>query len=278
MEATLPILFQKSGTLQESCRLSIKRRHKNSKTLYHNDHLGGVNVITDIWAARVQLTEYDPWGKVSREEGTVDPNRRFTGHIFDPESGLYYYGCRYYDPELGRFISPDPFIGQPGDPQNHNRYSYVINNPVNGIDPSGYFQQVKKQKKKGGFFRSVFGRILTATVFAVATYGAFTWTTGVAFSGTTAAVTGAAAASATGVMEIPPIKRFLARAGPVAGFFASLGLNMGFQLTYGALASPTLVEAREFNYAQAGLRPIDWRENLRIRVGEIGSNSGLRFT
>jgi len=73
--------------------------------------------------------------------------------MLDPESGLYYYGGRYYDAELGRFISPDPFVGQPDDPQNHNRYSYVVNNPVNYIDPDGYFHQVKKKEKKGGFWR-----------------------------------------------------------------------------------------------------------------------------
>ena len=44
------------------------------KLFYHNDHLGGVNVITDINAARVQLNEYDPWGKVSRSEGNVRLN------------------------------------------------------------------------------------------------------------------------------------------------------------------------------------------------------------
>ncbi|MBI4487780.1 MAG: hypothetical protein HY694_01725 [Deltaproteobacteria bacterium] len=80
----------------------------------------------------------------------------------DPESGLYYYGGRYYDPELGRFISPDPFVPQPDDPQNLNRYSYVVNNPVNYIDPDGY-----KKKKKGGFFRSFFGKLLVS-IFAAA--------------------------------------------------------------------------------------------------------------
>jgi hypothetical protein len=49
------------------------------KLFYHNDHLGGVNVITDIIGNKVQLNEYDPWGKVSRTEGNVDPEKRFTG-------------------------------------------------------------------------------------------------------------------------------------------------------------------------------------------------------
>ncbi len=108
------------------------------KLFYHNDHLGGVNVITDITGNRVQLTEYDPWGKVSRSEGNADPSRRFTGQELDPETGLYYYGGRYYDPELARFISPDMFVPQPDNPQSLNRYSYVINNPQRHIDPSGH--------------------------------------------------------------------------------------------------------------------------------------------
>ncbi|MGH7843944.1 MAG: RHS repeat domain-containing protein, partial [Candidatus Binatia bacterium] len=95
-------------------------------------------VITDINGAQVQLNEYDPWGKVSRSEpasNAPDPTHRFNGKELDPESGLYYYGGRYYDPELARFVSPDPFVPQPSDPQSLNRYSYVLNNPVNLVDP-----------------------------------------------------------------------------------------------------------------------------------------------
>ncbi|MBI3059909.1 MAG: RHS repeat-associated core domain-containing protein, partial [Deltaproteobacteria bacterium] len=78
-----------------------------------------------------------------------DSLRRFTGKQLDPESSLYYYGGRYYDPELGRFISPDPFVARFDDPQNLNRYSYVETNPVNYTGPSGYFSFKK-------FFRKVF--------------------------------------------------------------------------------------------------------------------------
>ncbi len=126
------------------------------KLFYHNDHLGGINVVTDDDVthngARQQLNEYDPWGKVSRTEGNVDPERRFTGQILDPESGLYYYGARYYDPELGRFISPDPIVPSPGDPQSLNRYSYVRNNPVKYIDPTGH----GFWSRVGNFFKNLF--------------------------------------------------------------------------------------------------------------------------
>ena len=70
---------------------------------------------------------------------TCDPTHRFTGQELDPESGLYYYGGRYYDQEISRFISPDPYVQEPDDPQNLNRYTYVLNNPQGYVDPNGQF-------------------------------------------------------------------------------------------------------------------------------------------
>jgi len=51
---------------------------------------------------------------------------------------LYYYGARYYDAALGRFIQPDTIVPEPGNPQSLNRYSYVRNNPLRFVDPSGF--------------------------------------------------------------------------------------------------------------------------------------------
>src|SRR3972149_3479147 len=78
---------------------------------------GRVGVTTDDPGGRCQLNEYDPWGSVSNQVGNCDPTHKFTGKELDPETGLYYYGGRYYDPEISRFISPDPFVAQPGNPQ-----------------------------------------------------------------------------------------------------------------------------------------------------------------
>jgi RHS repeat-associated protein len=147
-----------NGVITKFIRIGIENfasKKGTNKYFYHNDHLESVNVITDIAGTRVQLNEYDPWGTVSRSEGAIDPAHRFTGQKLDPETGLYYYGGRYYDAEIGRFISADPFVQTPLDPQNLNRYSYVVNNPQNYIDPDGYFHRHKK--KKGGFFSRFFG-------------------------------------------------------------------------------------------------------------------------
>jgi hypothetical protein len=54
---------------------------------------------------------------------------------------LMYYGARYYDPQVGRFAAADTIVPNPGNPQDLNRYAYVSNNPINGIDPSGHYYQ-----------------------------------------------------------------------------------------------------------------------------------------
>jgi RHS repeat-associated protein len=110
-----------------------------NKYFYHNDHLGGVHVITDSAGNQVQLSEYDPWGVVSKQVGNIDPTHRFTGQELDPETGFHYYGGRYYDQDISRFVSPDPYVQEPDLPQNLNRYSYVLNNPQSLVDPSGHF-------------------------------------------------------------------------------------------------------------------------------------------
>ena len=51
---------------------------------------------------------------------------------------MYYYGARYYDPALGRFIAPDTIVPEPGNPQSLNRYAYVNNNPLKYTDPTGH--------------------------------------------------------------------------------------------------------------------------------------------
>lgn len=66
---------------------------------------------------------------------------RFTSQELDAETGLYYYGARYYNPALARFVSPDPIEMRLEDPQTLNRYAYARNNPVFYNDPSGYEEQ-----------------------------------------------------------------------------------------------------------------------------------------
>ena len=65
-------------------------------------------------------------------------DRGFGGHRHDAELGLIYMNGRYYVPSAGRFVSPDPVVPNPANPQAWNRYSYVYNNPVTLSDPTGH--------------------------------------------------------------------------------------------------------------------------------------------
>ncbi|NOX47601.1 MAG: RHS repeat-associated core domain-containing protein, partial [Chlorobi bacterium] len=65
-------------------------------------------------------------------------DRGYTGHEHLDAFGLINMNGRMYDPWVGRFLSPDPVLQQPGNAQNHNRYSYALNNPLKYTDPSGY--------------------------------------------------------------------------------------------------------------------------------------------
>ena len=81
---------------------------------YHADHLGGTNLLTDAFGVVKELTEYEPFGSLSRHEKYGDDESTawyyFTGKPLDDETGLYYYGARYYNPVIGRFLTPDTIV------------------------------------------------------------------------------------------------------------------------------------------------------------------------
>ena len=99
------------------------------------DGNGNVVSLVDATGSAVASYEYDPFGKTILKSGaSADANPfRFSSKYFDAETGLYYYGFRYYMPETGRWLSRDP-IGENDGPA---IYGYVRNNPVSGIDPFG---------------------------------------------------------------------------------------------------------------------------------------------
>jgi RHS repeat-associated protein len=86
--------------------------------------------------------KYDCFGSEEYSEekaGFGEDTKRFTGKEIDLESGLQYFGARYYDPLVGRWTGKDQIFGKLRNPQSLNRYSYCFNNPLNGIDPDGKF-------------------------------------------------------------------------------------------------------------------------------------------
>ena len=82
---------------------------------------------------------YLPYGGMRLgEASTLPTDYTFTGQRNEAGLGLMHYGARFYSPRLGRFVSADTIVPQPGEPQALNRYSYTANNPLNLIDPTGH--------------------------------------------------------------------------------------------------------------------------------------------
>jgi RHS repeat-associated protein len=114
----------------------------DGKTYYtHRDHLGSSSVVTDSNGNVVNWNANHPYGENWQVSpaGTADLDKhRFTGKETDASSGLVYFGARFYDPEVGRFITVDP--GKDG----LNWYAYCDNNPIKYVDPTGMYYEATK--------------------------------------------------------------------------------------------------------------------------------------
>ena len=104
-------------------------------TYLHGDHLGSASLATDAGGAQVSAMRYTPFGETRYGDAPTD--FRFTGQR-EEGFGLYDYGARFYSPGLGRFVSADVIVPEPGNSQNFNRYAYVDNNPLRYTDPTGH--------------------------------------------------------------------------------------------------------------------------------------------
>jgi RHS repeat-associated protein len=119
--------------------------HEEGATVayYHAEGLGSIVAATDAGGDVTSHRRYDAWGNL--EVAAAEPGYAFTGREWDPETGLYYYRARYYDPKVGRFISEDP-IGFAG---GLNFYGYVGSNPINYRDPFGLFMDPASREAMG---------------------------------------------------------------------------------------------------------------------------------
>ena len=105
---------------------------------FHSDHLGSTSIITDITGNVAQHIEYIPFGEVFIDErpasSTWSTPYKFNAKELDEETGLYYYGARYYDPRSSVWISVDPLAEEK---PWLSSYVYCLNNPLKFIDPDG---------------------------------------------------------------------------------------------------------------------------------------------
>ena len=130
------------------------------------DHLGSWDMVLDQDGAVAQSTHFDPWGNRMDHSDWGTPQaqiafpfrRGFTGHEHYDRFRLVNANARLYDPAIGRFLSPDPFVQMPDFTQSFNRYSYCLNNPMMYSDPSGeLFGTVL------GFISDVFNNLFVRT-------------------------------------------------------------------------------------------------------------------
>ncbi|MBP1617676.1 MAG: putative RhaS protein [Bacteroidetes bacterium] len=132
-----------------SASSALVRENGNNWNIYYicRDYLGSVTQVTDADGNLEQELSYDPWGRMRNpenqepyavyDEPTPFLGIGYTGHEHLTEFGLINMNARLYDPTVGRFLSPDPYIQAPDFSQNFNRYSYCLNNPLKYTDASG---------------------------------------------------------------------------------------------------------------------------------------------
>lgn len=110
-----------------------------ARRYFHFDPLGSTVAITDSSGTISAGYAYSPFGEPAGEEGSDPSAFTFVGKVgvMRESNGLYFMRARYYDPETKRFLSVDPEPGAPELSQGLNPYSYVQNNPVLGVDPTG---------------------------------------------------------------------------------------------------------------------------------------------
>ncbi|OGP72778.1 MAG: hypothetical protein A2V86_08725 [Deltaproteobacteria bacterium RBG_16_49_23] len=115
---------------------------------YHSDPAGTPQSMTDASGSVVWRGDYKPFGEEYQVTGFPENDKKFIGKEKDEETGLYYFGARYMEARIGRFVSPDP-VGAVNpktgtinqivihDPQRLNYYAYGLNNPYKYVDAHG---------------------------------------------------------------------------------------------------------------------------------------------
>lgn len=222
-----PMVYQKQGS--------------GSWTAYNigRDYLGSITHIASLNGTPVAEYSYDPWGRLrnpatlaiyaSGSEPDLMFGRGFTGHEHMTWFGLINMNARLYDPLLGRFLSPDPYVQAPDFTQNFNRYSYALNNPLKYTD------------ENGEFWNYIIGAVIGGISNWVANGCEFTWK-GLGYFGTGAAI--GALTSGASVLTTTAINACGVAAGVLTG--AASGAISGAASGFLSNGLNNLVSGREF--------------------------------
>jgi RHS repeat-associated protein len=152
--------------------LDLKQAGQNYSYLY--DGKGNVAALVDSGQAIVAAYTYDAFGNLMSEAGSLSQPFKFSTKPYDDDTGLSYFGYRFYSPVLGRWMTQDP-IGYAG---GLNLYEYVGNNPVSWIDPKGltlvvqgnlseYWQAIGYMNRDSGMSAIIKELTLSSTTYTV---------------------------------------------------------------------------------------------------------------
>ena len=131
-------------------------------TYYLQNAHGDVVNLTSETGDKTKTYRYDAFGVEKNSDENDENPFRFSGEYFDKETGTIYLRARYYDPEIGRFISRDTVTGTANDPLSLNLYTYCRNNPIPLNDPDGHFW--------GLVAKAAIGAVINVAVTAVCDY------------------------------------------------------------------------------------------------------------
>jgi RHS repeat-associated protein len=158
--------------------VQVARRVGSTTYWLHTDHNGSIQAETNDGGNEVQRKTYWPYGSLLDQGTGLPESRGYTAQRQD-ETGLFYLHARYYDPEIGRFISPDPTVPSTAS-VGLNRYAYAANDPVNYTDTNGLwpslhvFKTIARAGVRGavGLVSAAFSGVASATEYSVDRYGA----------------------------------------------------------------------------------------------------------
>ena len=119
--------------------LSFNAEASEEIVYYHNDALGSAVAATDENGVILWQEAYRPYGERILKQDNGQNDLWYTGKPEEQDLGVNYFGARWYDPTIGRFLAIDPVNFQESSPQSFNKYAYANNNPYKFVDPDGKF-------------------------------------------------------------------------------------------------------------------------------------------
>ncbi|MFV0530086.1 MAG: RHS repeat-associated core domain-containing protein [Flavobacteriales bacterium] len=170
---------QGDGVQGKSVNNRIPTENENAELYqyyYHPDHLGSSSYITNLDGEVVQHVEYVPFGEVFIEERNNVWNTPylFNAKELDEETGLYYYGARYYEPRISLWLSVDPLAEKY---PNVSPYAYVVNNPIIYTDPDGNQVELCCEELEQ-FLKSFIKTVAENAVYPIEKFDSFVYNVG----------------------------------------------------------------------------------------------------